>query len=84
MEFIRFDAAKCTLCGQCVETCPFGALHMGDKGIVVDEKCRMCKLCVRTCPEKAIKFEQKAKAFDKEQWRDFLIFVEQERKLCRN
>ena len=79
MEFIRFEAAKCTLCGQCVETCPFGALHMGAKGIVVDEKCRMCKLCVRTCPEKAIKFEQKAKAFDKEQWRDFLIFVEQER-----
>lgn len=79
MELIKFDAQKCTLCGLCVEKCPFGALHMGEQGIVADEKCRMCNLCVRTCPEKAIKFEQKAKAFDKEKWRDFLIFVEQER-----
>ena len=79
MELIRFNAQKCTLCGKCVEACPFGALHMGEKGIVVDEKCRMCKLCVRTCPEKAIRLEQKAKSFDKEKWRDFLIFAEQER-----
>lgn len=79
MEMIRFNAQKCTLCGKCVETCPFGALHMGEKGIVVNEKCRMCKLCIKTCPEKAIRFEQKAKAFDKEKWRDFLIFAEQER-----
>lgn len=79
MEMIKFDAQKCTLCGLCVEKCPFGALHMGEHGIEADEKCRMCNLCVRTCPEKAIKFEQKAKDFDKEKWRDFLIFVEQER-----
>jgi electron transfer flavoprotein alpha subunit len=39
----------------------------------------MCGVCVRTCPEKAICFEQRADTVDKSQWRDFLIFVEQER-----
>ena len=39
----------------------------------------MCGLCVRNCPEKAIRFEQKAKSFDKDKWKNFLIYVEQER-----
>ena len=68
MEFMKFDADKCSLCGICVEKCPFGALTIEGAGIVVSESCRMCGLCVRNCPEKAIQFEQKAKAFNKEDW----------------
>ena len=79
MELLKFDAQKCTLCGTCIDNCPFGALSMEETGIVVSEKCRVCGLCVRHCPEKAIRFDQKAKSFDKEKWRDFLIFAEQER-----
>lgn len=79
MEFMKFDADKCSLCGICVEKCPFGALTIEGAGIVVSESCRMCGLCVRNCPEKAIQFEQKAKAFNKEDWKNFLIYVEQER-----
>ena len=77
MDFIKFDAEKCSLCGVCVEKCPFGALSMGEKGITVGDTCRMCGLCVRQCPEKAINFEQKANAVDKSQWKDVLVFVEQ-------
>ncbi len=73
MELLKFDAEKCSLCGACVEKCPFGALTIEGSGIVVSDKCRVCGLCVRHCPEKAIRFEQKAKAFDKNEWRDFLI-----------
>ncbi len=79
MEFLRFDSQKCTLCNICLEACPFGALSIEDNGIVVGANCRMCGLCVRQCPEKAIRFEQQANAFDKAQWRDFLIYVELER-----
>ena len=78
MEFMKFDADKCSLCGICVEKCPFGALTIEGAGIVVSESCRMCGLCVRNCPEKAIQFEQKAKAFNKDDWKNFLIYVEQE------
>lgn len=79
MEFIRFNAARCTLCGLCIEKCPFGALSMKDNGIEVSDSCRMCGMCVRSCKEKAISFEQKSGEFNKEEWHDFLIYVEQER-----
>ena len=79
MDLLRFDSQKCSLCGKCIEKCPFNSLSMGDQGIIVSDSCRACGLCVRVCPEKAIRFEQKEDAFDKDSWKDFLIFVEQER-----
>lgn len=79
MEFLKFDKKKCSLCGLCIQKCPFGSLAMGESGIEVGASCRMCGLCVRNCPEKAICFEQRANTVDKTQWRDFLIYVEQER-----
>lgn len=78
MEFLRFDSDKCSLCGVCVEKCPFGALKMERRGIKVGDNCRMCGICVRQCPEKALCFEQRAGEVDKSQWKDFLIYVEQE------
>ena len=78
MEFLKFDAEACTLCGKCVNVCPFGALTIEKDGIAVGESCRMCGLCVSKCPEKAIHFEQKANEVNKEEWKDFLIFAEQE------
>ena len=38
--------------------------------------CGDMNVCVRNCPEKAIQFEQKAKAFNKDDWKNFLIYVE--------
>lgn len=78
MDFLNFDAEACTLCGICVNVCPFGALKFEKNGIEAGENCRMCGLCVRKCPEKAIRFEQKANEVKKEEWKDFLIFAEQE------
>ena len=66
MDLLKFDPQKCSLCGKCIEKCPFGALTMEDGGIVVSGACRACGLCVRTCPEGAIRFEQKADSFDKD------------------
>lgn len=79
MNLIQFNVTRCDLCGACINKCPFGALSMGERGIQVGDSCRMCGVCVRSCPQKAIHFEQKAGAVDKSKWRDFLIYVEQER-----
>jgi electron transfer flavoprotein alpha subunit len=79
MEFLKLNASACTLCSRCVDKCPFGALRIENNGIVVGDTCRMCGLCVRNCPEKAIRFEQRSAVVDKEKWKDFLIYVEQER-----
>ncbi len=79
MGLISFNAARCDLCGKCISACPFEALSMEETSIAVSESCRMCGVCVRTCPNKAIYFEQKAGSVNKEEWKDFLIYVEQER-----
>lgn len=78
MSFIHFNADRCDLCGKCIDTCPFNALAMAEHGVVVNESCRMCSLCVKVCPNNAIYFEQKAGAVDKSEWKDFLIYAEQE------
>lgn len=78
MDLLHFNVTRCDLCGQCIQKCPFRALRMEEKGIVVGETCRMCGVCVRNCPNKAISFEQKAGTVDKTAWKDFLIYVEQE------
>lgn len=76
---LKFDADKCSLCGICIEKCPFGAISMGEQGIELNENCRMCRICVRECPNQALYFEQKAKKEDKSKWNGILVYAEQER-----
>ena len=45
----------CTACGQCGEVCPFHAIVMlGKKVLVFPELCHGCGSCARNCPERAI------------------------------
>lgn len=78
MATLLFDSQKCTLCGLCLERCPFAALSMDANVISADEKCRMCGVCVKACPEKAISFEQKIDHEDKSGWNDILVYAELE------
>ena len=54
------DEKLCTGCGNCVETCPFGAISMHKRGGVLDLSqidpllCTGCGNCVVACPVKAI------------------------------
>lgn len=79
MELLKLDIEKCTLCGICVEKCPFGALSRENDVIHILDTCRTCGVCVKCCPEQAIHFEERKKTVDKSQWQGFLIFAEQER-----
>ena len=45
---------KCTGCGLCSESCPFGAIDMKDGKPELNAACRVCGICVKTCPEKAM------------------------------
>lgn len=78
MDFLRFDGKLCTLCGACIDKCPFGAISMEKEGIAMNENCRMCGVCVRECPTQALYFEQKANMADKAKWKGILIYAEQE------
>ncbi len=47
------DMEKCTLCGECVEVCPVGAISING-GLATDrELCILCCACVKNCPEQA-------------------------------
>jgi uncharacterized Fe-S center protein len=45
----------CTLCGQCVEVCPAGAIDTGGKKAVIDHaKCIGCARCIAACDVEAV------------------------------
>jgi NAD-dependent dihydropyrimidine dehydrogenase PreA subunit len=52
---IFIDENKCTLCGTCVEACPWQALSLRDAKLVIDrDLCAECGACLRLCPFDAI------------------------------
>ena len=78
MSGIRINHEKCTLCGTCIESCPFNALEIQDGKVEVNAACKLCKLCIKTCPEGAIYLEEvKVKAIDKSKYKGVLVFAEQ-------
>ena len=54
MGVLNFHRERCTLCGQCVEQCPFRALELKDGRVELNASCKLCRLCVKNCPAEAI------------------------------
>lgn len=77
MASIQIDEKKCTLCGQCVEGCPFSAIEEKQGKIEINASCKTCKLCIKKCPEGAISLVQTPRAsVDKHLWSGIMVFVE--------
>ena len=77
MAKIAILERKCTGCGLCQASCPFGAIDMENGRPQMNAACRVCGLCVKRCPQGAIvKLESRAAAVDKSQWKDILVFAE--------
>ncbi len=51
----KVDKEKCTYCRLCSEACPYNAIAvMGKNVLVFPELCHGCGVCTYVCPEKAI------------------------------
>ena len=48
------DMERCSLCGQCEISCPYGAISIDDELHIDDEKCFVCGLCVSRCKRSAL------------------------------
>lgn len=47
--------AGCIACGQCVETCPVGAIRIeGQTAVIAEGKCIGCAMCISACDEGAV------------------------------
>jgi NAD-dependent dihydropyrimidine dehydrogenase PreA subunit len=58
----QVDPDQCVLCGDCEDTCPFGALEMGDVSVEVSwQACMGCGVCVSTCDMQAIQLVRDAR-----------------------
>ena len=78
MSTIRLIKHKCTGCGLCVETCPFGFITMSDNHASIGVGCSLCAACVEACPMEAIVIEAKERKADLSDYRGVLVFGEQE------
>jgi electron transfer flavoprotein alpha subunit len=55
---IKIDREKCTGCGSCVPSCPFGLIDLVDGKIQVKEGCNRCGACRDACSFEAITLEK--------------------------
>ncbi len=77
MAQIAILERKCTGCGECQKSCPFGAIDMENGKPSLNAACKVCGVCVKACPEKAImRLETKVASVDKSKWQDILVFAE--------
>lgn len=52
--FVHYTPDRCLACGECVQTCPRGALTLIDGRVVTDvDRCDGRASCVRVCPSEA-------------------------------
>ena len=58
MQRIILDVDACTLCGQCVHTCPLSILVIQNNKISLHDphRCFQCLQCMQICPEDCFSF----------------------------
>ncbi|QNB46263.1 4Fe-4S dicluster domain-containing protein [Thermanaerosceptrum fracticalcis] len=76
---ILVDKEKCIGCGNCVDSCPFGAIEMDGNMAKMNDKCTECGACLESCPVEAISRSEKVKDenFSLEDYKGVWVFAEQ-------
>ncbi|NLK08608.1 MAG: electron transfer flavoprotein subunit alpha [Firmicutes bacterium] len=79
MSRMRVEHELCTLCGECMEVCPFEGITMEGGQVEFTDACRLCRVCIKACPTGAIWLEQSdaGPILERDKYKDVLIFAEQ-------
>jgi len=75
---LKIISSKCVGCGLCIKACPFDALKLVDKKVVVLSSCTLCGLCVDKCKFEAIEKPDRetVKPEDFKDFRGVWVFVQ--------
>lgn len=76
---IIIDNELCTGCGNCVDSCPFGAIELENDKAKILSNCNLCGACVEVCPVEAISLERDEKIvekIDKSQFKGVWVIAE--------
>jgi ferredoxin len=46
----KVDPANCNGCGRCVADCPYNAIQLHEKAVVLPDRCAACGICAGACP----------------------------------
>ena len=55
---IIIDDELCTGCGNCLDSCPFGAIELDNDKAKILPNCNLCGACLEACPVEAITLER--------------------------
>ncbi len=58
----QFIEKRCTVCGLCIKSCPFGAIQMNNNYPFISfSKCRQCFCCMELCKNEALVLKSECK-----------------------
>jgi len=76
---VMFKKNSCTLCGRCIEACPFGGNRIVDGELIIDRTiCTTCGTCVSSCLAKARSIEGKTMTVEQvmaEVMKDYRLYI---------
>ena len=86
---IAVDTDLCTVCGLCVDHCPYGAAEIDEakNTAVINELCTICMSCIEICPVEAIKLTAlvgQANRVNIADYHGVWIFAEQRKGVVQN
>lgn len=77
MDYIEVDQERCNACGKCVKTCPFNAIRIKNKEVIIDlNLCTLCNTCVNSCKRGAIKIIKFGRKSVSSKYKGILVVVE--------
>lgn len=78
---IRIDPDKCDGCGECLDSCPFGALKLVNGKAEATDECTLCEACVEVCPRGAILREEVPQVVpvERDHYKGIWVFAEQKK-----
>jgi len=83
---LKIDHDACTLCEDCIPSCPFASLEIQSGKLIVLESCTLCGACVPVCPVNALEVEEieRSVAINPDEWRGIWVITEQRNGLIQS